>query len=115
MIESSDDDDDEGVNISIEDEENSEDSLEEEEDEDDEEDEIDDDESDFTRNMKDEPGFDSGCTAVVALMRGNALYVANAGDSRCIVCRDGKAIEMSIDHKPEDKPERERVIKVKKY
>jgi protein phosphatase 1G len=39
------------------------------------------------------------------------LYVANAGDSRCVVCRDGKAIEMSFDHKPEDDLERERVEK----
>lgn len=56
------------------------------------------------------PGQDSGCTAVVALLRGNELYVANAGDSRCILCRDGKAIEMSFDHKPEDDIERERII-----
>ena len=42
-------------------------------------------------------------------MRGNDLFVANAGDSRCIVCRDGKAIEMSFDHKPEDEPELKRI------
>lgn len=42
---------------------------------------------------------------------GRDLYVANAGDSRCIVCRDGKAIEMSFDHKPEDEPERNRINK----
>lgn len=58
------------------------------------------------------PGYDSGCTAVVALLRDNKkLYVANAGDSRCVVCRDGKAVEMSFDHKPEDDIERERVEK----
>lgn len=58
------------------------------------------------------PGFDSGCTAVVAVLRDNKkLYVANAGDSRCIVCRDGKAVDMSYDHKPEDDLERERVEK----
>lgn len=39
--------------------------------------------------MKEEPGWDSGCTAVVALLRGKELYVANAGDSRCVVCRNG--------------------------
>lgn len=60
-------------------------------------------------SMTEEPGNDSGCTAVVALLRGNELYVANAGDSRCIICREGKAIDMSIDHKPEDAPELERI------
>lgn len=59
--------------------------------------------------FNEEPGNDSGCTAVVALLRGNELFVANAGDSRCVVCRDGKAIEMSFDHKPEDAPERDRI------
>ena len=34
--------------------------------------------ADFTE----EPGNDSGCTAVVALMAGTRLIVANAGDSR---------------------------------
>ena len=58
-----------------------------------------------------QPGNDSGCTAVVALLVGTELFVANAGDSRCVVCRDGKAIEMSFDHKPEDDPERDRITK----
>lgn len=72
--------------------------------------EDDDDVTEFTRTMTEEPGSDSGCTAVVALLRGNQLYVANAGDSRCVVCRDGKAVDMSFDHKPEDKLEMNRVI-----
>lgn len=90
---SEDDDDEEGVNIAIEDE-NSEDSVEdgeEEEDEEEDDDELDEDDGeDIDLAMKDKPGFDSGCTAVVALLQGNELYVANAGDSRCIVCRNGK-------------------------
>lgn len=57
------------------------------------------------------PGSSSGCTAVVALLRGNELYVANAGDSRCVICRDGKAMDMSFDHKPEDTEELERIRK----
>jgi len=73
------------------------------------EDEIDDEDDPYM--MGNTPGYDSGCTAVVALLRGNSLYVANAGDSRCIVCRDGEAIEMSSDHKPEDAPEKERIEK----
>uniref|UniRef100_A0A1B0D5N7 protein-serine/threonine phosphatase n=1 Tax=Phlebotomus papatasi TaxID=29031 RepID=A0A1B0D5N7_PHLPP len=63
----------------------------------------------FMNNMIEEPGKDSGCTAVVALLCGQDLYVANAGDSRCVVCRDGKAIEMSFDHKPEDEIEHTRI------
>jgi protein phosphatase 1G len=62
--------------------------------------------------METRPGLDSGCTAVVAILRDKKhLYVANAGDSRCVVCRDGKAIDMSIDHKPEDDEERTRIEK----
>ena len=34
--------------------------------------------ADFTE----EPGNDSGCTAVIALIAGTKLLVANAGDSR---------------------------------
>lgn len=53
----------------------------------------------------------AGCTAVVALMRGNHLYVANAGDSRCVLSRNGKAIPMSFDHKPTDPSEESRIRK----
>merc|ERR1711936_798554 len=79
-------------------------------DDEEEEDDEDDDEipeADFTE----EPGNDSGCTAVVALLAGTKLYVANAGDSRCVVCRDGVAVEMSFDHKPEDEVELKRIKK----
>ncbi|KAM3963119.1 putative protein phosphatase CG10417 isoform 2-T2 [Aphomia sociella] len=84
---------------------------EEEEDEEDYEAESSDDDGEEDISMTEEPGNDSGCTAVVALLKGNELYVANAGDSRCIICREGKAIDMSIDHKPEDAPELERITK----
>ncbi|XP_063821857.1 uncharacterized protein LOC135071916 isoform X4 [Ostrinia nubilalis] len=70
-----------------------------------------DEEGEEDASLTEEPGNDSGCTAVVALLKGNELYVANAGDSRCIICREGKAIDMSIDHKPEDTPELERITK----
>jgi protein phosphatase 1G len=80
-------------------------------------------------DMDNDPGSSSGCTAVVTLLRDKQLLVANAGDSRCVVCRAGRAIEMSIgsydqsfsyqekkfifilDHKPEDPEERTRIEK----
>lgn len=42
----------------------------------------------------------SGTTALAALVIGRCLVVANAGDCRAVLCRRGKAIEMSRDHKP---------------
>lgn len=85
--------------------------IEEEEEDDDDCDTMDKTDLEFARNMREEPGSDSGCTAVVALLRENQLYVANAGDSRCIVCRNGKAVDMSLDHKPEDDLETQRILK----
>lgn len=76
-----------------------------------EEDEDDSFDDEFMNNMESGPGKASGCTAVVALMAGRELYVANAGDSRCVVCRAGKVVEMSFDHKPEDDIEFERIRK----
>ncbi|XP_069998453.1 protein phosphatase 1G [Penaeus vannamei] len=87
------------------------DSDEEEDDDEEAEDDDDDPYAEFAMNMKEEPGFDSGCTACLALIKDNELYVANVGDSRCVVSRDGKAIEMSLDHKPEDDPEAARIIR----
>ncbi|KAG8536741.1 hypothetical protein GDO81_025765, partial [Engystomops pustulosus] len=58
---------------------------------------------------KEEPGSDSGTTAVVALIRGKQLIVANAGDSRCVLSEGGKAVDMSYDHKPEDELELARI------
>lgn len=53
-----------------------------------------------------------GCTANVILIEDlKKLYVANAGDSRCVMARNGKCIPLSFDHKPENEEERARIEK----
>ncbi|KAK6137140.1 hypothetical protein DH2020_029116 [Rehmannia glutinosa] len=41
----------------------------------------------------------------------NQLVVANAGDSRCVISRNGQAYNLSRDHKPDLEVERERILK----
>jgi serine/threonine protein phosphatase PrpC len=51
-----------------------------------------------------------GCTANVILIDNySRLVVANAGDSRCVLSRNGAAIALSFDHKPENSEERRRI------
>lgn len=54
-----------------------------------------------------------GCTANMMFIdyKDRKIYVANAGDSRCTMCRGGKAVEMSQDHKPESQVEIDRITK----
>ncbi|KAK0177559.1 hypothetical protein PV328_001600 [Microctonus aethiopoides] len=47
--------------------------------------------------------------------KGNDLYVANAGDSRCVLCRDGKPLSLSYDHIPCNKTEKKRIEKAGGY
>jgi serine/threonine protein phosphatase PrpC len=49
---------------------------------------------------KQTPSEMSGCTAVSLLVTRTELMCANAGDSRCVLCRDGRAVPLSFDHKP---------------
>ncbi|KAK9725968.1 hypothetical protein RND81_05G180600 [Saponaria officinalis] len=51
-----------------------------------------------------------GCTAIVALLIKDKLFVANAGDCRAILCRSGNAIALSRDHVASCVEERNRVI-----
>jgi|TARA_B110000285_G_scaffold217092_1_gene265062 protein phosphatase 1G len=46
---------------------------------------------------------------VVALIIGNKLYCANVGDARGIMCRNGKAMDLSVDHKAKRQDEQERI------
>ncbi|KAK2452851.1 protein-serine/threonine phosphatase [Trifolium repens] len=56
-------------------------------------------------------GPTSGSTACVAIIRNSLLFVANAGDSRCVISRNGQAYNLSRDHKPELAIEKERIYK----
>jgi protein phosphatase 2C family protein 2/3 len=42
-------------------------------------------------------------------MTKNEIYVANAGDTRCVIAAKGKAKDLSIDHKPDLPTEKRRV------
>eukprot|EP01017_Pseudomicrothorax_dubius_P038552 TRINITY_DN5794_c0_g1_i2.p1 TRINITY_DN5794_c0_g1~~TRINITY_DN5794_c0_g1_i2.p1 ORF type:complete len:308 (+),score=50.78 TRINITY_DN5794_c0_g1_i2:102-1025(+) len=51
----------------------------------------------------------AGCTANVVLVQDNSVYVANSGDTRAVLCRAGKAVELSNDHKPDVETEKQRI------
>lgn len=53
----------------------------------------------------------TGCTANVVLITPKQYIVANAGDSRSVLCRNGKAVDLSFDHKPESEEEEKRIKK----
>ncbi|XP_010486793.1 PREDICTED: protein phosphatase 2C 37-like [Camelina sativa] len=45
-----------------------------------------------------------GSTAVVSVVTPEKIVVSNCGDSRAVLCRNGVAIPLSVDHKP-DRPD----------
>uniref|UniRef100_A0A7S3PPP7 protein-serine/threonine phosphatase n=1 Tax=Aplanochytrium stocchinoi TaxID=215587 RepID=A0A7S3PPP7_9STRA len=59
----------------------------------------------------------AGCCALVALLKTNkattkrTLAIANLGDSRAVLCRDGKAVDLTKGHCPGRTDERERIEK----
>lgn len=75
-----------------------------------------------TATALNEAGFDvrqSGTTAVTVMRKGEDLYIANVGDSRCVLGRDDgksvKAVALSKDHKPDSASERERISRAGGY
>jgi len=51
----------------------------------------------------------AGAAACVAVIRGQQLVVASAGDSRAVLAQAGKAIELTTDHKPDSAEEKRRI------
>ena len=47
----------------------------------------------------------------MVLVTPTTIYCANAGDSRAVACVNGKAVELSRDHKPMDPGELDRINK----
>ncbi|ORY94669.1 phosphatase 2C-like domain-containing protein [Syncephalastrum racemosum] len=66
------------------------------------------------RQLNESEGKTSGCTAVVAFVQVKGdkriLYTGNVGDARAVLCRKGKAIRLSYDHKGSDPQEAKRII-----
>lgn len=66
----------------------------------------------------------SGTTAVTVLVKDKKVYcglllclqhilfivIGNAGDSRAVICQRGKAVPLSVDHKPNDPEEMRRIM-----
>ena len=51
----------------------------------------------------------SGSTLCMGLVLGSVLHVAHAGDSRAVLARSGRALQLTRDHKPSSEAERERI------
>ena len=53
--------------------------------------------------------WDDGSSAILAVIAGDRLFVANAGDCRAIICGEGEPMPMSTDHDPTVPEERKRI------
>ena len=63
----------------------------------------------FNLHLSENTERGAGTTACVVFVASNTLFVANAGDSRAVLCRDGEAVALSTDHKPALEEERRRI------
>jgi serine/threonine protein phosphatase PrpC len=52
-----------------------------------------------------------GCTACVLLLTPTEIFIANAGDSRCVMRQGTETVPLSFDHKPNLESEAERIRK----
>ncbi|CAL8074656.1 unnamed protein product [Orchesella dallaii] len=58
---------------------------------------------------------DSGSTAVCTLISPTHCYFANCGDSRALLCRNGKVEFVTKDHKPTNSDEKRRILRAGGY
>lgn len=65
--------------------------------------------SDKSKDPIIEYSMSAGCTSCVAMVTKDRIICANSGDSRCVLARGDKAVEMSQDHKPDDVGEKKRI------
>lgn len=54
-------------------------------------------------------GDHSGCTAIAGFVTKDHIIVANAGDSRSVLAKNGGTVPMSFDHKPNNDIEKNRI------
>mmetsp|Transcript_5601 Transcript_5601/g.14183 ORF Transcript_5601/g.14183 Transcript_5601/m.14183 type:complete len:508 (-) Transcript_5601:452-1975(-) len=54
-------------------------------------------------------GWDDGAVCTMILVKDNQLFCANLGDSRTVLCRLGHCHDLSDDHKPNKKKEKQRI------
>lgn len=52
---------------------------------------------------------DAGTTACVAFITKDQIFCANSGDSRAVLCQNGRGIALSEDHKPTLRKEQLRI------
>ncbi|SBS85836.1 protein phosphatase PPM2, putative [Plasmodium malariae] len=69
----------------------------------------------YSNDYEDNIAYSCGSTAIVAVILKGYLIVANAGDSRAIVCFNGNSLGMSTDHKPHLQEEETRIKKAGGY
>ncbi|KEG02316.1 protein phosphatase PPM2, putative [Plasmodium vinckei vinckei] len=69
----------------------------------------------YSNDYEDNIAYSCGSTAIVAVIIKGYLIVANAGDSRAIICFNGNSLGMSTDHKPHLEAEEARIKKAGGY
>jgi serine/threonine protein phosphatase PrpC len=56
--------------------------------------------------------YEDGSTAVLVMISGNELTIANVGDSRAVLCKNGKAMRLTNDHRPTTDEEQHRIQEI---